>query len=208
MTQNLHYEYINVLKQDISNHKSHNDISKKIFLSYKTAVFKDDQETEYKIKSSIEDRLKTPFSSIQVTGSSKTGFSFFNRTLFTLGLSDLDVSIINLHLYNDYLEAAHKATKGFTDLTKFPLINGERTDKQFLKNLQKGFINPFFMPNSQEKKAWLGFFRELSNRYTDKFSSINGAIYSSEYFFEQKQVECIEEFERNIRAYDSLSSKV
>lgn len=208
MVQNIHDEFVKILKRDISSHISHNDLSRKIFLSYKTAVFKDDQETEYKIKSSIQERLKTPFSSIQVTGSSKTGFSFFNRTLFTLGSSDLDVSIINLNLYNSCLEAAHKETKGFTDLTKFPLFKEERTDKQFLRNLQKGFINPFFMPECQVKKNWLAFFREISNKYTNKFGSINGAIYSSEYFFEQKQVECIEEFERNIRAYDSLSSKV
>ncbi|NOT14433.1 MAG: hypothetical protein HOP21_02415 [Methylotenera sp.] len=208
MVENIHNEFIKVLKKDISNRISHNDLSRKIFLSYKTAVFKDDQETEYKIKSCIQERIKTPFSSIQVTGSSKTGFSFFNRTLFTIGVSDLDVSIINLDLYNSYLEAAHKETRGFTDLTKFPLFNQERTDKQFLKNLQKGFINPFYMPESQLKKNWLGFFREISNKYTNKFGSINGAIYASEYFFEQKQVECIEEFERNTKAYDSLSGKV
>lgn len=208
MVGNIHDEFINVLKSGISTHISHNDLSRKVFLSYKTAVFKDDQETEYKIKSSIQDRLKTPFSSIQVTGSSKTGFSFFNRTLFTLGISDLDVSIINLDLYNSFLEASHKETNGFTDLTKFSSYKEERTDKQFLKNLQKGFINPFFMPDCQAKKNWLVFFRDISNRYTNKFGSINGAIYASEYFFEQKQVECIEEFERNIKAYDSLPSKV
>lgn len=208
MVENIHDEFIQVLKKDIGNHINHNELSRKIFLSYKTAVFKDDQETEYKIKSSIQERLKTPFSSIQVTGSSKTGFSFFNRTLFTLESSDLDISIINLDLYNLYLEAAHRETKGFTNLTKFPLYKEERSDKQFFRNLQKGFINPFFMPDCQFKKSWLGFFREISNRHTNKFGSINGAMYSSEYFFEQKQVECIEEFERNIRAYDSLSSKV
>jgi hypothetical protein len=154
MTKNLHDEFINVLKKDIGGHNDHHHMSRKIFLSYKTAVFKDDQETEYKIKSTIQERLKTPFSSIQVTGSSKTGFSFFNRTLFTVGESDLDVSIINLDLYNSCLEAAHKETKGFTDLTKFLQYKEERTDKQFLRNLQKGFINPFFMPECQLKKNW------------------------------------------------------
>ncbi len=208
MVENLHDEFVQILKNDINKRTNHDDLSRKIFLSYKTAVFKDDQETEFKIKNNIQERLKTPFSSIHVTGSSKTGFSFFNRTMFTLGASDLDVSIINLNLYNFYLETAHKETKGFTDLTKFPLYKGQRTDRQFLNNLQKGFINPFFMPDCQSKSSWLGFFRDISNRYTVKFSNINGAIYSSEYFFEQKQVECIEEFERNIKAYDSLSSKV
>lgn len=208
MASDMHTDFINSLKRDLENNQDNYDLARKIFLSYKTAVFKNDEELEYKIKNSIQSRLKTPFSSIQVTGSSKTGFSFFNRTLFTDGESDLDISIINLDLYNNFLESAHKETKGFTDLTKFGFYNEHRTDGQFLNNLKKGFINPFFMPVCPLRTSWLGFFREISNKYTNKFKSINGAIYSSEYFFERKQAECIEEFERNIKAYDSLSSKV
>ena len=64
------------------------------------------------------------------------------------------------------------------------------------------------MATCHERSEWLDFFRLLSNDYFEKFKSINGAIYSSEYFFECKQVECIEEFERNIKAYDSLPSKI
>ena len=64
------------------------------------------------------------------------------------------------------------------------------------------------MPDCREKSEWLDFFRRLSNNYFEKFKNINGGIYSSEYFFECKQVECIEEFKRNIRAYDSLPSKI
>ena len=102
----------------------------------------------------------------------------------------------------------HRETEAFSNLTVFPFYKGYPTDKQFIKNLQKGFINPFFMPTCKEKSEWLTFFRSLSNNYVKKFHSITGAIYSSEYFFECKQAVCIEEFERNIKAYDTLSSKI
>ena len=199
---------INSLKKGIETGEHHNDLARKLFLSYQTMVFKENEDLEYIIKNTIKQHLKIPFTNIQVTGSSKTGFSFFKKTKFTEGKSDLDISIINLDLYNHFLEIVHKETLAFTDLSVFPEFRGQRTDKQFIKNFQKGFINPFFMPDCREKSEWLDFFRHLSNEYFEKFKSINGAMYSSEYFFECKQVECIEEFERNIRAYDSLPSKI
>lgn len=204
----MHTRVIKSLKKGIEERESTNDLARKLFLSYKTVVFNDDEDLEYKIKNSIKQHLKVPFTSIQVTGSSKTGFSFFKRTTFTDGKSDLDISIVSLQLYNNFLEIVHKETNSFTNLSVFPEYKGQLTDRQFKKNLQKGFINPFFMPDCKEKSEWLDFFRHLSNDHFKKFKSINGAIYSSEYFFECKQAECIKEFERNIKAYDSLSSKV
>jgi len=199
---------VNSLKKGIEAGEHHTDLARKLFLSYQTTVFRDNEDLEYIIKNKIKQHLKIPFTSIQVTGSSKTGFSFFKRTKFTEGKSDLDISIISLGLYNHFLEVVHKRTIGFTDLSVFPEFRGQQTNKQFIKNLQKGFINPVWMPDCDEKSGWLDFFRLLSNDYFEKFKSINGAIYSSEYFFECKQSLCIEEFERNVRAYDSLPSKI
>ena len=199
---------VSSLKKGIAAGEHSSDLARKLFLSYQTMVFKDNEDLEYTIKNTIKQHLKIPFTSIQVTGSSKTGFSFFNKTEFTEGKSDLDISIISLDLYNHFLEIAHKETLAFTKLSVFPEFKGKPTDRQFIKNLKKGFINPFFMPDCREKSDWLDFFRRLSNNYFEKFKNINGGIYSSEYFFECKQVECIEEFKRNIRAYDSLPSKI
>jgi len=184
------------------------DLARKVFLSYQSQVFHDREDIEYEIKNSIKKHLKIPFISIQVAGSAKTGFSFFKQTLFTEGKSDLDISIISLDLYNSFLETAHKQTKGFTNLTVFPEYKGKRTDRQFLEGIKKGFFNPFFMPNCVEKTEWLDFFRHLSNDYYQVFKNINAGIYSSEYFFEYKQIECIEEFKGKVNAYDSLSSKI
>lgn len=201
-------EVLESLKKGLEAGESDNDMARKIFLSYQTLVFRDRQDIEYEIKNQIKNQLDVPFVSIQITGSSKTGVSFFNKTVFTEGESDLDVSIISLDLYNVFLEEVHDITKGFTDLSVFPEFRGRSTDKQFISNLKKGFINPFFMPDCAKKSKWLDFFRELSNDYFRLFKDINGAIYSSEYFFECKQAECIEEFKGNIKAYDNLPSKI
>ncbi|PMN65403.1 hypothetical protein [Enterovibrio norvegicus] len=201
-------EILESLKKGLESGDSDNDLARKFFLSYQTLIFKDQQDTEFSIKDRIKKELNIPFVSIQVTGSSKTGVSFFKKTKFTEGESDLDISIINLDLYNHFLEEVHKITNGFTDLSVFPEFKGKSTDKQFINNLKKGFINPFFMPDCEKKSKWLDFFREVSNDYFRLFKSINGAIYSSEYFFECKQAECIEEFKGNMKAYDSLPSKI
>tara|TARA_R100000656_G_scaffold124050_1_gene101384 strand:- start:2769 stop:3377 length:609 start_codon:yes stop_codon:yes gene_type:complete len=199
---------IESLKKGIENNERNIDIARKIFLSYQSHAFKNSQDIEYEIKNSIKNHLKVPFLSVQVTGSAKTGFSFFKHTLFTQGKSDLDISIISLELYNRFLEIAHEQTKAFTDLSVFPIYRGQTTDKQFIKNLKKGFINPFFMPDSKEKTEWLDFFRHLSNEHYLMFKKINGGIYSSEYFFECKQAECIELFQEDTEQYDSLPSKI
>lgn len=201
-------EVIDCIKRGIEAGEASNDLARKVFLSYQTTVFKNNEDIEFKIKDAIKNHLKVPFLSIQVAGSAKTGVSFFNKTKFTEGESDLDISIISLELYNRFLEIVHQTTSGFTNLTVFPSYRGQPTHKQFLNNLKKGFINPFFIPECEERSEWLDFFRHLSNDHYDLFKNINGAMYSSEYFFEHKQAECIEEFEGNMKSYDTLSSKI
>ena len=93
---------VSSLKKGIAAGEHSSDLARKLFLSYQTMVFKDNEDLEYTIKNTIKQHLKIPFTSIQVTGSSKTGFSFFNKTEFTEGKSDLDISIISLDLYNHF----------------------------------------------------------------------------------------------------------
>lgn len=196
------------IKKGLAQSDSSIEIARKIFLSYQSHAFNGREDVEFEIKNSIKKHLKIPFISIQIAGSAKSGFSFFNQTLFTDGKSDLDVSIISLELYNKLLEISHAETDGFTNLSRFPLYKNKPTDKQFINNIRKGYINPFFMPDCQEKREWLDFFRQLSNNYYKIFKNINAGIYSSEYFFEYKQSECIEKFKGDINIYDSLSSKI
>lgn len=199
---------VDSLKRGVSEGGASHDLARKVFLSYQSKAFEGREDIEYDIKEAIKSHFKIPFISIHVAGSAKTGFSFFKRTLFTDGKSDLDVSIISLDLYNKFLEVAHRQSKGFTDLSVFPNYKNRRTDAQFLDGIKRGFFNPFFMPDCDEKAAWLDFYRAISNRYFKIFKNINAGIYSSEYFFEYKQAECIDTFRENVGIYDSLSSKI
>lgn len=201
-------DFIDKIKSDIQDKGVSLELTRKFFLSYKGFIFKDKEDLEFDIINSIKKEFGVDFLNIQFSGSSKTGFSFFKKTLFTLGESDLDISIINLDIYNKFLEIAHRESKSFSDLSVFPVFNGNSSEKQFIKNLRKGFINPYYMPLCKERSEWLDIFRIISNKHISIFKSINGCIYASEYFFESKQIECLEEFERSMNSYDTLSSKV
>lgn len=196
------------IKLSISGDEKSIDIARKVFLSYQTQAFDGREDVEYAIKNKIKEHLKIPFTSIHVAGSAKAGFSFFKQTLFTEGKSDLDISIISLDLYNNLLEASHRVTKGFSDLSVFQDYRGKPTHGQFLDGIKRGFFNPFFMPVCQERSDWVDFFRKISNEHYRIFKNINAGVYSSEYFFEYKQADCIEEFKEKADLYDSLPSKI
>lgn len=196
------------IKSGLSNNDTKNLIARKIYLSYSTEIFKDNEDAEFYIKNTISQQFEIPFSSIEIAGSSKTGLSFYKNKVFQPGLSDLDIAIISLPLFNKFSEHSHQITKGYTDLTIFPFFKGRRTDKQFISKLPDGFVNPFFMPNCEMKSKWLDFFNKLSNSYFDLFKNINGGIYASEYFFEFKQEDCINQYTNNPTLYDKISSKI
>ncbi|HEK20713.1 MULTISPECIES: hypothetical protein [unclassified Mucilaginibacter] len=196
------------IKSGLAKKDPHNFIARKIFLSYQTEVFKSDPDAEFYIKNNISLKFQIPFSSIEVAGSSKTGFSFFKDKKFEKGQSDLDIAIISLPLFNKFVETTHSLTKGYSDLTKFPIFKGQNTVDQFRRGLANGFVNPFFMVDSIFKSNWIDFFNTLSNSYFDMFKNINGGVYASEYFFEYKQEECIRKYITNPEKYDKISSPV
>lgn len=198
---------IDGIKTGIRNKQANNIIARKVFLSYSTEIFKDDQEREFYIKDAIASNFEIPFGSIQVAGSGKTGLSFFKDKKFEPGKSDLDISIISLPLFNKFSEEVHRLSKGYSDLTVFPIYKGYNTAKQFKNGvINSGFLNPFYMPNCTLKSKWLDFFNVLSNKHFDLFKNINGGMYASEYFFESKQEECIVQYIKNPSLYDKISS--
>lgn len=188
--------------------EDHIIIARKIYLSYPTHVFSNLEDDEFYIKNRICEEFKIPFSSIQICGSGKTGISFYKDKIFIAGVSDLDISIISLPLYNLIVESSHMTTNGFTNLTSFIRFKGERTDRQFISNLSKGYINPFFMPSCDLKTKWFNFFEGISNKYFKLFKSINAGVYASEYFFEYKQKDSIEQYLTNEDKYDKISNSI
>lgn len=200
--------YADEIKKSIDSGGNSRDIARKVYLLYQAHAFIDREEMEYDIKNSIKENLNVPFTSIQIVGSAKTGFSVFRSTSFTERKSDLDVSIISNELYNELVEISHKETNGYCDLRAFEQYKGRDTHVQFKNGLEKGFLNPFYMPNCKRKTEWLSYFRNLSSNYYKVFKNINAGVYSSEYFFEYKQSECIDKFRESKDSYDSLPSKV
>jgi hypothetical protein len=171
---------INGIKSGLRNKDSSLTIAKKIYLSYFTEVFKDHEDVEFYIKNKISTEFEIPFLSIAISGSSKTGISFFKDKLFEPGKSDLDIAIICLPLFNKFSEISNEATKGYTNLSVFPRYKGNLTNNQFKYNLTLGYINPFFMPNCSFKTKWIDFFNSLSNEHFDLFKNINACIYAGD----------------------------
>lgn len=196
------------IKSSISREEDAMSIARKIFLSYSTQAFKDNEEKEFYIRDSISRKYEIPISSIAVSGSSKIGISVFKDRVFIPGKSDLDIAIISLPLFNKFAETANQVTSGYTNLSPFPLYKGKHTNNQFKWNFMRGYINPFFMPNCELKSKWIEFFNSLSNGYFELFKTISGAIYSSEYFFEYKQKDCIEQYLNNPDKYDKIFDTV
>jgi len=184
------------------------EISQKIYLGYPTTVFENKEDIQYAIITEISNWLTVPYAAIEVCGSGKTGISFFEDRKFIPGESDLDIAVVNLHLFTHYSEIAYRVTNGYTDLTKFLLYNGERTDKLFLKGMYKGYCNPYFMPKCNERSELLNFFDSLSNKYTSLFKRINASIYATEFFFIEKQIPCIDKYIENPIKYDKISGTV
>ncbi|MFB0499248.1 hypothetical protein ACRQ5D_09040 [Mucilaginibacter sp. P25] len=199
---------IDGIKSSIRNKDHINAIARKLYLSHYTEIFKDNGDKEFYIKDKIAAEFDVPFSSIAVSGSSKTGISFFKEKLFVPGDSDLDIAIISLPLFNRFSEVVNDVSKGYSDFSAFPLYRGRSSMNQFKFNFMRGYINPVFMPDCDYKYWLIDFFNSLSNEHFDLFKNITGCIYASEYFFEFKQAESIELYLRNTEKYDKISSKV
>ena len=167
-------------------------IARKIYLSFPTQVFIGQEEIEYEIKSSICSQFKLPFSSIQVAGSAKPGFSYFRNRKFVPGDSDLDIAIIDQGLFVKYNEIVLRETKGFKDFSSFERDKyGISNYSSYQQYITKGIFRPDLMPKCKAKKDWFSFFNKLSGKYFELFKDINAGIYLSEKFFEFKQADNI-----------------
>src|ERR1041384_100371 len=80
------------------------EIARKLYLCYPTRVFVDLEELEFEILNDISLHFGIPFNHVQVVGSAKTGFSYFQNKAFVPGESDLDIALIDLNLFTQYCE--------------------------------------------------------------------------------------------------------
>jgi len=188
-------KHIEAIERSLRESVPSNLIARKIFLSYPTAAFKDGEDLEFEILNRIKDFFGIPFSAIQIVGSSKTQKSLHKENTFTPKVSDLDVAIIDPGLFLKYVEISYRATKGYTDLTKFKRDSNQRpTYNSFYKYTTKGIFRPDLMPRCREATEWWQFFSKISADHSNIFKSINAGIYASEYIFESKHTELIDTY--------------
>lgn len=169
-------------------------ISRRLFLYDFTQVFLNDQDKGFSILNAICERFKLPFSVVRVVGSAHTGYSYFSKSDFLPGESDLDIAIISSSLFQHYAQEVYWATHRYSDLSRFPRKEGVSVAQEFRNYLSSGYFRPDLMPDGALKTEWWSFFNRLSNKHIDLFRNINAGIYLSEGFFEMKSAVLVEAY--------------
>jgi hypothetical protein len=174
--------------------KSYGEIARKIYLTYPTKAFIGHEEQQYEVLNEISLFFGIAITGIQVAGSAKTGRSFHKQQDFTPGTSDLDIAIVDSRLFIKYMEFVLKESKGYSDLTKFPVRNGISTHDEYTRYISRGIFRPDLMTIGPVRAEWNNFFGTLSTQHTNLFKSINSSIYLSQNFFESKQRSAIKNY--------------
>jgi len=164
-------------------------------------VFADHPDEGFELFNKISVRWNVPFSSVRATGSAQLGYSYYKGKDFIAGKSDLDISLINPSLFQQFSEFCYVLTNRYSDRTKFGGAGGLKPNEQanaFLEYLAKGYFRPDYMPTCPKKTGWDEFFGRLATEYYPifKFQTITAGIYLTEGFFEQKQASLVAEFEK------------
>jgi hypothetical protein len=177
---------------------SDRNIARRVFLGFPTHAFEGNEERQYQIVNRISEHFGIPYTAIQVTGSAKTGYSYFKRKSFDPLTSDLDIAVIDKDLFLRYMELSLKVSDGYKKREMFTVRTGVSNFDQYTQNLAKGFFRPDLMPSCPQKAKWKTFFGNLSKENRDLFKSINGGVYLSQLFFEFKQAPIISKYKSGI----------
>jgi len=186
--------HLEAIDEGIRANRPHNEIVRKIYLTYPSSVLIGNEERQFQIFNEISEYFNVPIMNIQVVGSSKTGHSFHKKTTFNPLTSDLDIAIIDANLFQHYTEWVFKTTNGFSNRTGLTSHDGKSTYSQYTNYVAKGIFRPDLMPTGKKRLNWLKFFGQLSSKNKDLFKSINAGIYLSQTFFEFKQTSNINEY--------------
>lgn len=185
--------HIESIEKSLSEKLSHNEIVRKVYLTYPTIALINQEEKQFDILNAISLYFNIPINHIQVCGSSKVGKSFHKVSNFTPKISDFDIAIIDSNLFLKYSELVFDVTNGLQNITKFTTSKGNNYES-YVQYISKGIFRPDLMPSCKERVDWFKFFHQLSLKHNDYFKSINAGIYNSQLFFEYKQA-------KNIRDY-------
>lgn len=160
------------------------DIIKHLYLIRPTCSFHENYDKADDILTEVSNFFKISISSIVVCGSAKLGFSLAKGTNFTPGSSDLDLAIIDAHIFSVYFDAILEETRNYSRGDLF-IGNNLTLYKKFVT---KGMINPKYMPDIKIKRDLINFSQELSIKYRSLFESVSICFYLTEKSFQNKQI--------------------
>lgn len=171
-------------------------IARQLYFLSPSFAFEGNQKLQLQLYERICEYLRLPLSAIRVVGSGHTGFSLVKNTPFDKEKSDLDIAIVDSHLYLELFELAFEITSGWRDVSKFsgPPAKQRTTKGEFLNYLRKGIIRPDLMPASPRKAEWENFFGKLGDDYSSICSGISAGVYARELFMATKQESAIEAY--------------
>ncbi|MFZ3004509.1 MAG: hypothetical protein WA071_29625 [Undibacterium umbellatum] len=189
--------HIEAIDAGLAANISRNELIRKIYLIYPTKAFVGEEEAQFRIFNKISVNFEVPIMNVQAAGSAKTGHSFHKQKLFTKGVSDLDVAIIDTRLFVIYMEMVLKETRGYSDRSGFPIKNNTSTFDEYIAYLSKGIFRPDLMPTCSLRSKYKDFFDLLSQENKGMFKSISAVIYMSQHCFESKQRSILKIYEIN-----------
>ncbi|MHB1175863.1 MAG: hypothetical protein ACYCZJ_12140 [Sulfuriferula sp.] len=182
-----------LIEDGVRTHLPTRQIARQLYFLSPSFAFDGNHEIQLQLYERICEFLRLPLSAIRLIGSGHTGFSLVKNTQFDKEKSDLDIAIVDSHLYLELFELAFEATSGWRDITKFSGTPDQQkaTKERFLKYLRKGIVRPDLMPSSPRKADWENFFGKLGDDYSEFCNGISAGIYARELFMAAKQESAI-----------------
>lgn len=123
-------------------------------------------------RSSVARFFDVPIVNVIVVGSAKFGFSPLTLEPFRLGLSDLDLAIVDESAYLRYSYFARMSSHG----GEHPL---------------NGLIRPDRYPDRAEFTEWIGALKKISNENRENFSEITVSVYKDTAHLKRGQTEAV-----------------
>lgn len=180
-------DYRQELDNQIKQNRKREEIIRNFYILRPTCSFENHYHYAEKIILEVSNHFNVPLSNILVCGSAKLGFSLAKNSDFKPGESDLDLAIVDASIFTKYFNIILKETNNYNKKHLFLSSNDQDNKALYLSFLNRGIINPIYMPNIREKTEILSFFSRLSIPYRNHFASISVCFYLSEYSFQRKQ---------------------
>lgn len=169
------------------------DIVRRFYLVQPTFSFINKHHIEDNIMFIISEHFNIPISSIMICGSAKIGFSLYKDSDFKVGVSDLDVAIVNSKCYIDIFNKVLCETRNYSQRQLFSKENLEN----YRRSVSSGFINYKYLPNIPLKAELTSFFNDISIQYRKEYARVSCCFYLSEYCFKQKQINGLSQWRFN-----------